>query len=841
MRVFAYHRAVAATSVAVLCAGLLPASPAAAAPVHDWRAPLTEATVQTDLVAASGDSILAFAGGTYRLSTDFGASWRTVTPALSGASGVDHPDHVADGVASFRVWPDRGVVVDLGTGTSRDVDLSRVDTDQLLALTGTHVLLSDDGRVVLGSLDADLVAGTPAATVWADLPDAPARTRSTNDSWTLDDGYGYHVRSYRPRGGVDLATDIDPVDLDGTAGPDAFRVPGELLFVQPDGPGRLEYTYRTASSLRRCVRDLATSTAVCRTLAATGRNQRVLAERMGDTLVVTIGSRLYTCTADAACRLGRVRLPKRLPVVSTAHPVGDPTEPLLSLGRTGGGPLYSVSPRRAAVLRSAALTAPSVPAMLGLAADRVVGMDARPDAPGFTAWQRPLTASGVGPETILGTGVTDVAASAARVATNGRAGLVLYDDGRTSDRAHRSGTLGSLSGPYPLVSTTKAAYVGAPLASLKKMSGTVIDNFGTRLLSTSDDGAALVVTDLADAGYRTEVSLPGDLAGNAVLVSAKLWGDRVGATFLTYRVTDEKFDVALSARVARIASDPAWSAPVDGALTDLGDGLAVVCDLAGDDYAAYAWNLTTGELVALPGAARYSYPAVDAGRIAYATDTHLVVRGIAGTGASAPRVLGAVAPTGCNAWACAWSLQLDATKPLVRGELMIRDAAGQVVRALQTPSASDGSLRGVTWDGRLEDGSYAPAGSYTWQLSAAAADGSGTLRAIDGSGIPGGTIAVTRHGLGRASASRVRISDTTPVVGQVLTVRARVRPADASLSYTWYAGASVTATGTGSDAATYRVQPADAGLRLRVVVTANADGYDQRSASSGRTRTVREP
>ena len=86
MRAFAYHRAVAATGVAALCTGLLPASPAAAATVHEWRTPLTEATVQTDLVAASGESVLAFAGGTYRLSTDFGASWRTVAPALSGGS-----------------------------------------------------------------------------------------------------------------------------------------------------------------------------------------------------------------------------------------------------------------------------------------------------------------------------------------------------------------------------------------------------------------------------------------------------------------------------------------------------------------------------------------------------------------------------------------------------------------------------------------------------------------------------------------------------------------------------------------------------------------------------------
>ncbi len=837
MRAFAYHRAVAATGVAALCAGLLPASPAAAATVPDWRAPLTEAAVQTDLVAASGESVLAFAGGTYRLSTDFGATWRTVAPALSGASGVDHPDQVADGVATFRVWPDRGVVVDLGTGTSRDVDLSGVD-GELVALTSTHVLVQTGDQIVLSGLGADLVAATPAVPEWADLPAAPARTRSTTDRWTLDAGYAYHLRGYRGGGRADLATDVDPVTLDGSAGPAAFRVPGEVLFAHPLGSGGLEYTYRTASSLRRCVRDLTASTSACRTLAATGRNTRVYAERMGDVLVATVGARLYTCVGDAACRLGRVRLPKRLSVLSTAHPIGDPVEPLLSLGTSGGGPLYSVTAGRRLVLRSTALTAPVVPAMLGLAANQVVGMDARPGASGFTAWQRPLDASGIGPETVLGTRVTDVAASAARAATNGRAGLVLYDDGRTSDRARRSGTLGSLSGPYPLVSTTKASWVGAPLADLKRVSGAVADNFGSRLLSTSDDGTALVVTDLADAGFRAEVPLPDDLGPNTVLVSAQLWGDRVGATFLSYRIAGQAFEIALSARVARIAGGPDWSDPVDGALTDLGDGLAVICDLVGDDYTARAWNLATGELSALPGAARYSYPAVDAGRIAYATDSELVVRQIAGTGTSAPRVLGTVAPSGCNAWACAWSLEVDATKPFADGQLVVRDAEGRAVRVLPTAAATDGSLRGVTWDGKSDDGSYVPAGAYTWELSAAAADGSGALRAIDGSGTPGGTITVTQRRLGRASLGTVRISDTTPTVGQELTATVRVRPADASLTYTWYAGSSVVATGTGADAATYQVQPADAGARLRVVVTAQREGYDPATRSSGRTRSI---
>jgi len=840
MRAFAYHRAVAATGVAVLCTGLLPASPAAATILHDWSTPLAETTVQTDLVAASGRSILTFAGTTYRLSTDFGATWRTVRPALSGASGVDHPDYVANGVAAFRVWSGRGVVVDLGSGASRDVDLSRVRTDaeaELVALTDTHVLLQDSGRVVLGALDAGLVATATTLPEWADLPAAPSRTRSATDRWAMDAGFAYHLRSYGGSGWVGLATDVDPVDLDGSAGPAAFRVPGDLLFVHLLDSTSLEYAYRTAASVNRCVRDLAASTSSCRKLVPAGRSTRVYAERMGGALVVTVGARVYTCADATACAPGRVRLPGRLSVVSTSHPIGDPAEPLLSLGVSGGGPLYSVRAEHRLVLRSAALTAPAVPGMLGLAADRVVGTDARSSGAGFTAWQRTLTPSGIGPETLLGTEVTDVAASAARVATSGRSGLVLFDDGQKSSRVRRTGTLTSLSGPHPLVLATTSTWIGAPLASLKRVSGAVTDNFGTRLLSLAPDRSALVVTDLADPGYRRDVPLPDDQGENAVPVSAQLLGDWLGVTFLTYRISGEEFDVSLSARVTRIGSAPVWSTPVTGLLADLGDGLAVVCDIESDTYTARAWNLATGELSGLPGAARYSYPAVDSGRIAYATDTDLVVREIAGTGASAPRVLGSVAPAGCNAWACSWSLQVDATKAFVRGQLVIRDAAGHT-RALATPAAMDGSLRGVTWDGKLDDGSYAPAGTYTWQLSAAASDGSGALRAIDGNQLPGGTVTVTQHRLGRAKLGSVRISDATPQVGQLLSVAARVRPADATLSYTWYAGATVVASGSGDAGASYQVQPADAGARLRVVVTAQRDGCDPLARGSAWTRAV---
>jgi flagellar basal-body rod modification protein FlgD len=51
----------------------------------------------------------------------------------------------------------------------------------------------------------------------------------------------------------------------------------------------------------------------------------------------------------------------------------------------------------------------------------------------------------------------------------------------------------------------------------------------------------------------------------------------------------------------------------------------------------------------------------------------------------------------------------------------VRDQTGQVVRHLSLGSAPAG-LAGFTWDGRADDGSVAPAGSYTFEASYRSAD-----------------------------------------------------------------------------------------------------------------------
>ena len=55
-------------------------------------------------------------------------------------------------------------------------------------------------------------------------------------------------------------------------------------------------------------------------------------------------------------------------------------------------------------------------------------------------------------------------------------------------------------------------------------------------------------------------------------------------------------------------------------------------------------------------------------------------------------------------------------------EVTIRDAAGAVVRTIRTGSLPSGS-HDVSWDGALEDGSAAPAGTYSASVRAIGSDG----------------------------------------------------------------------------------------------------------------------
>jgi flagellar hook capping protein FlgD len=107
------------------------------------------------------------------------------------------------------------------------------------------------------------------------------------------------------------------------------------------------------------------------------------------------------------------------------------------------------------------------------------------------------------------------------------------------------------------------------------------------------------------------------------------------------------------------------------------------------------------------------------------------------------RLIGTLAPASFQpSVGTGWTPEFDISKPMTAVALRIRDRAGRLVRTIPG-TAADGSIRDVTWDGRTAAGTPAPAGRYTWTLSARTVDGEGGLVDVDGGSTVAGTVTVT--------------------------------------------------------------------------------------------------
>ncbi|MGV8907736.1 MAG: endonuclease/exonuclease/phosphatase family protein [Propionicimonas sp.] len=86
------------------------------------------------------------------------------------------------------------------------------------------------------------------------------------------------------------------------------------------------------------------------------------------------------------------------------------------------------------------------------------------------------------------------------------------------------------------------------------------------------------------------------------------------------------------------------------------------------------------------------------------------------------------------------------------------------------------------------------------------------------------------------STAKVKISDTTPRVGQLLTSRTSAwKPAPVALAYQWFRGATAIA---GATSATYQVQPSDLGGRLKVEISGTHVGLTTATRKSSSTSKV---
>lgn len=257
----------------------------------------------------------------------------------------------------------------------------------------------------------------------------------------------------------------------------------------------------------------------------------------------------------------------------------------------------------------------------------------------------------------------------------------------------------------------------------------------------------------------------------------------------------------------------------------MGDGFVVV----GIDGDYSVRNLSSDAQTSLGNVAEWRV-AVDGNRVAYATETELVIKTIPGVGRSAPRSLGVKAPASYDGTGT-WTPEIDLTKPVGAGNLVIKNAEGAVVRSLAVPASADGSIRGVGWDGKDAAGSVVPKGNYTIELTNAAADGTGTVVRTDGTA---GALATVAVGIATLIPGTPTIEGTAKV-GATLTAKpGDWRPAPVSLAYQWKRDGKVI---PGATAATYKVTPTDAGTRLTVTVTGKS-GTLTASRTSAPTESV---
>ncbi|GAA3639762.1 hypothetical protein GCM10022223_68630 [Kineosporia mesophila] len=156
----------------------------------------------------------------------------------------------------------------------------------------------------------------------------------------------------------------------------------------------------------------------------------------------------------------------------------------------------------------------------------------------------------------------------------------------------------------------------------------------------------------------------------------------------------------------------------------------------------------------LPGStARFM---LDGNLVARQTGQGLVVDRLPFPVNSRPRLIAAAAPLGFTPDGDGkfdrWQPQFDVTRPVRNARLRIVAPSGRVVRTFRIPGGADGSLRGITWDGRSDAGRPLAEGPYTWELTARAVDGGGTLTSAASLARARGSIEISSTGPSRPKA-----------------------------------------------------------------------------------------
>lgn len=700
----------------------IPAQVAHAAPASRSVA-LARAPQLVTPIAVSGTRVLVQADGTFRLSNNSGKTWRTAhvyCPDRSSCDPTMYPSmvgRVSGGIVAFYHHGLPGTVsaysLESNAVVGRPYKLTREESVQ--DLNGAFVLLHSEssGAMSVRSLVDQSVRqlpGTAAYELGQLLSDGSVIVHN-NDSPAV----------------------WDRIDTNGSVSPfisSLSRAPvvSGSMVAYPSGDGSL------------CLTSPATALAECRSglgsfsiAQVSARGVLIQHDKRARWLPITNG-RLGAPSPVKATLTGAnyqhaVSVEKAYPVIAQKTSTGIRMLTLRSGGRLG---VHHLGWARSSVL----------PPALQLTPTTVLSSDSS-----FTkSWYRNAVSSLGASRAVATSG--EVQASGARWAVSGSA-LVLYDRGRKDRQLGIDGTALKVSGTHLLVAPSCHPALSdpdptCPTPEIYDISGRRLatiaaqDIFGDlAVVSDGPLGAARVVRYPAPAETIASFNLP-DPGVYGRYADLQLWGDWVAGT------RDEATDrhaVVYNYRTGQLRVSPS-----SATLTALGDGFAVINTFRADnDRQLQVWNLATGAMTTLSSVS--SVTATDGSRVAYLsgdpfnrfTKARLTVASFASLARTAPRTLGVVAP---GTWKKSWHVDIDLTKAVRAGRLEFRDAGGQLIRSLKVPASRDGSIRNIRWDGKDSGGRLVAAGTYTYRLTSVAADGTGGVRAPDGSASPVGTVVV---------------------------------------------------------------------------------------------------
>ena len=730
-RAFGAHhrasRAVLSTLLAVLLAvGLVVVVPVAAQAATESRVPLPSGVsvdfTMSSAYAAFGSTIVV--GN--RLSRDAGATW-TSTPAVSDSEVMTRAWFVGGegtlvglvslpgGISLLRIWTPT-------TGELRDYDAANAPTiitynsktyiTQNPGAPATYTAHDLASRVAGGWVDP---GSTPGIT-----PNSPVLTPSGAVLWSA-------YQAGRTWWTTEASTDVFGALPWIT---NAAAVVGTL--------NGLQYAVADVHGLSLCTRQYLSGATTC-VAGPTGdmTNKTITLSNFGASTIVSLskvgrlysGNYVWTGSTVSAMPSLDVELPD-----SPTRVYGD--VPYLVFRTPDGVPTIQRVAPNGTLGQGLALPpiAPVAP-YLAVGPDRVLGTDDRDGSTISTpSWTRSTTGSSLGTESLdslkrVAKPLTDWPAllvSAGRSVmeyNNPEGSFMVRNLDRGQEGALSSGIVKALSGPYLL---WYDGSIGGDATRVTTVTNTTLANptngqllFGSQVLTADKDALAtgimrINVTDLTGVSPTRVFPLA---VGTAACSLLQTWGDTVslgcGGSVQIYNY-----------RTGALLGSH------QGVATSLGDGYAILTVGVANHI---LWALASDTVTALSCA---ELPADDGvGHLACWDSHDLIWNNYSELSTSPARLLGGLGVSTFDVAGQGHKLEIDTTKPLNSGSLVIRSSGGSVVRTIPTPASTDGSLR-VTWDGKDATGTPLPPGTYSAELVASATDGSGEVKAVDGAPAP---------------------------------------------------------------------------------------------------------